>query len=132
MRCVLAPDAAMRMIAGRALPAEGVALLAPTLLRSQLLSRLYAMAREGDIDRAEAAARLQHLRRLRPRLLGDRVLMDQAWRIAEKLGWDDTGMAEYVALTRLQADALVTSDAALRAEVAGLVTVVAPEDVIAP
>jgi predicted nucleic acid-binding protein len=47
----------------------------------------------------------------RMRLLGDRVLQSTAWKeVAEELGWTDTLDAEYVALTQLHADALITFD----------------------
>jgi predicted nucleic acid-binding protein len=62
------------------------------------------------------------------RLLGDRVLQSVAWDIAEQLGWSDTFDAEYVALTRLQADALVTLDARLAEAVQDLVTIAPIED----
>ena len=55
------------------------------------------------------------------RLLGDAVLRRNAWRIAEQLGWAETYDAEYVALTRLQADAFVTLDNALARRVKGIV-----------
>ena len=42
--------------------------------------------------------RLDFLRGLRIRLLGDRVLQRVAWKVAEELGWHDTFVAEYVAL----------------------------------
>ena len=61
---------------------------------------------------------------LRIRLLGDRVLQNVAWEVAEQLGWPDTFDAEYVALTRLHADALVTLDGRLADTVQDLVTVV--------
>jgi hypothetical protein len=40
-----------------------------------------------------------YVRGLRIRLLGDRVLQDAAWKVADQLGWPDTFDAEYVALT---------------------------------
>ena len=39
------------------------------------------------------------------------MLQRQAWKVAEQLGWETTSNAEFVALTILQADALVTADA---------------------
>ena len=42
------------------------------------------------------------------RLLEDRLLQNVAWKVADQLGWSDTFDAEYVALTQLQADALIT------------------------
>ena len=50
------------------------------------------------------------MRSLKLRLLGDRVLQRVAWDIAERLEWPDTYQAEYLALTRLQADIFVTLD----------------------
>ena len=48
------------------------------------------------------------------RLLNDRVSRAIAWKVATELGWDDTVDAEYVAVTRLQADALVAGGDGLR------------------
>ena len=55
------------------------------------------------------------------RLLGDAVLRRVAWRVADQLGWAETYGAEYVALTKLQADAFVTMDAELARRVEGIV-----------
>jgi predicted nucleic acid-binding protein len=41
--------------------------------------------------------------------------------VADRLGWETTYDAEYVALTKLQADIFVTSDGNLARAVAGLV-----------
>jgi predicted nucleic acid-binding protein len=43
------------------------------------------------------------------------------WEVADRLGWASTYNAEYVALTQLQADALVTLDAELARSVEGIV-----------
>jgi predicted nucleic acid-binding protein len=92
-----------------------------------VLSLLYQSVRRGDVTQADANRRLDYVRGLRIRLLGDRVLQRAAWSLAEELGWDDTFDAEYVALARLQADAFVTLDAGLARSVQGLVTLAAPE-----
>jgi indolepyruvate ferredoxin oxidoreductase alpha subunit len=55
------------------------------------------------------------------RLLGDGVLRRRAWAIADQLGWASTYDAEYVALTQLQADALVTMDPDLARSIEGIV-----------
>ena len=123
MRYVLAPDAALRVGADRMRPAAGIGLLAPARLRSDLLAALYAEVRAGRLDRREAFARLDHLRALGPRLLGDRVLLRTAWEMAEALDLPDTGPAEYPALTRLQADALIVLDPGAAALFAALVPV---------
>jgi predicted nucleic acid-binding protein len=92
-------------------------------MRSQLLALLFRAVQAGEMSQGEAERHLDSVRSLRIRLLGDRVLQRVAWTVAELLGWPDTLEAEYVALTRLQADALVTLDERLAAEVAALVTV---------
>ncbi len=56
-------------------------------------------------------------------MLGDRVLQNVSWKIADQLGWPDTVDAEYVALTQLLADALIMLDGRLADAVKGLVTV---------
>ena len=68
------------------------------------------------------------MRGLRVRLLGDRVLQNVAWTIADQLGWSATYAAEYVALTQLQADAFVTLDDQLARSVQDLVTVATIDD----
>jgi predicted nucleic acid-binding protein len=98
-------------------------LLAPTLLRSQVLSALHEAVRRGELSDEVARERLARTRRLKIRLLGDAVLQRRAWEIADRLGWDSTYDAEYVALTQLQADALVTVDTKLARSVKGLVTI---------
>jgi len=105
-------------------------LLAPTLLRSQVLAKLFADVQSGRLGRREADRRLDHLRALRIRLLGDRVLQRVAWQVAADLGWKDTYAAEYVALTKLQADALVTRDRSLAKAVRGLVAVATIDELL--
>ncbi|MDT7786071.1 MAG: hypothetical protein QOF58_4490 [Pseudonocardiales bacterium] len=109
--------------------AQLVTILAPTLLRSQTLSLLYPEVHRGEMTNKEAEERLDHLRGLRIRLLGDRVLQSAAWKVADQLGWPDTLVAEYVALTQLQADALITLDGQLARAVRKVVTV-APIDAL--
>jgi predicted nucleic acid-binding protein len=123
MRYVIALDAALRLFRDRATPQAGTKLVAPTLLRSQAVAHLYASARRREIDRTEARAQLDHMRTLNIRLLGDRVLQNVAWSFAEQLGWEDTFAAEYVALTKLQADAFVTLDAEFARAAATLVPI---------
>jgi predicted nucleic acid-binding protein len=122
-RYVITAGVARRLAADRIGIHAGHNLVAPTLLRSQLLSLLYQAVRRGELTRRDAGRQLDHVRALRIRLLGDRVLQDHAWRIAEQLGWPDTLDAEYVALTRLQADAFITLDPDLATAVKDLVPV---------
>ena len=104
--------------------APGVDLVAPTLLRSQVLSRLHEAVARGELDAKVAKERLATFNRMKIRLLGDAVLRQRAWVIADRLGWSSTYDAEYVALVQLQADALVTTDEALARAVEGVVATV--------
>jgi predicted nucleic acid-binding protein len=96
-------------------------LLAPTLLRSQTLSLLHEAVQRGEIPADVARDQLARIGRIKIRLLGDAVLRRRAWEVADRLGWPSTYDAEYVALTQLQADALVTLDADLARSVEGIV-----------
>jgi predicted nucleic acid-binding protein len=96
-------------------------LLAPTLLRSQTLSALHEAVHRGEIDAEVAREQLARMQRMQIRLLGDAVLRRRAWELADQLGWAETYDAEYVALTQLQADALVTLDEELARSVEGIV-----------
>jgi predicted nucleic acid-binding protein len=96
-------------------------LLAPTLLRSQTLSILHEAVVRGEIPADVARERLARIGKMPIRLLGDAVLRRRAWEGADRLGWASTYDAEYVALTQLQADALVTLDAELARKVEGIV-----------
>lgn len=96
-------------------------LLAPTLLRSQALSALHEAARAGTIPVDVARDHLARLWRMKIRYLGDAVLRRVAWEIADQLDLPSTYDAEYVALTRLQADALVTLDPDLGRAAEGIV-----------
>ena len=96
-------------------------LLAPTLLRSQTLSALHEAVQAGELEPADAEERLARIQNIKIRLLGDAVLRRVAWRVADELGWAQTYDAEYVALTRLQADAFVTLNEELARRVDGIV-----------
>jgi indolepyruvate ferredoxin oxidoreductase alpha subunit len=128
-RYVVDCEVLLRIGAGELEVAAGHQLLAPTLVRSQALAAMYAAARRGQVSAAEGRARVQRINSLKVRFLGDKVLQANAWEIAEQLAWETTYDAEYVALTRLQADALVTANADLARAVAGIVAT-APIDAL--
>ncbi len=130
-RFVIGPDVAVRLAAEGAGIPDAHRLVAPTLLRSQVLSLLYASVRGGVTTKAEADRQLDYVRGLRIRLLGDRVLQSVAWKIAEQLGMADTLAAEYLALTQLQADEFITLDGALARVARSVVTVASIEDLVA-
>ncbi len=122
-RYVIGPDVAAHLARDKAVIRGGHKLLAPTLLRSQLLSLLYQAVSRGEMTKKDADRQLDYVRGLRIRLLGDRVLQSVAWKVASQLGWPDTLAAEYIALTQLQADALITLDAQLAQAAKALVNV---------
>jgi predicted nucleic acid-binding protein len=96
-------------------------LLAPTLLRSEVLAALHEAVARGEITAVTGLERHRLVSRMRIRLLGDGVLRRRAWDVADTLGWPSTLRAEYVALTLLQADALITLDPAFASSVGGVV-----------
>lgn len=126
-------DAPVALELGRtgARPHKGTQLVAPALIRSELLCLLYRAVRAGELSRQAAEDRLDHVRSLRIRLLGDRVLQRVAWDLAEQLSLPDTFTAEYLALTRLQADAFVTLDRELARVAATVVPVATFEEMLA-
>ena len=124
-RFVIEPQVAIGLAAAEAVIPTDHRLFAPTLLRSQVLAELYAEVQAGRLTRKEAGRRLDYLRGLQLRLLGDRVLQRVAWDMAQELGWKDTFVAEYLALTKLQGDALVTDSIEL-AQVAKKFVAVVP------
>lgn len=128
-RYVIGPDVALRLAHDQVVIGSEHQIVAPTLLRSQALSLLYQQVQRGELTKKDAERRLDYLRGLRIRLLGDRVLQAVAWKVADQLGWPDTFAAEYVALTQLQADALITLDDQLAHAARKLVTV-APIDAL--
>jgi predicted nucleic acid-binding protein len=103
-------------------------LLAPTLLRSQVLSTLHEAVQRGDLTDDVARDRLAKVNRIKIRLLGDAVMRRKAWELADQLGWWETFGAEYVALTQLQGDALVTLNADFARAVEGVVKVASVDD----
>ncbi|MFF2650259.1 hypothetical protein [Streptomyces sp. NPDC058045] len=104
-------------------------LAAPNPVPSQALSLLYEQVSGGELDEAEALRPHERVTAVKIRLLGDRVSRRTAWRIAREQGWDALGDAEYLAVTRLQADALVTIDEALAHRAHGIVPL-APLDAL--
>lgn len=103
-------------------------LIAPPLMWSEARSVLHEMTWRGEVrpdDAATTRGRLEQCRVMRrsPARLGD-----EAWRLAEELGWAKTYDAEYVALARLSHCRLVTLDARLRRATARLGFVVGPTE----
>lgn len=111
--------------------APGHQLVAPQAIRSQALDLLLPEVSSGELTEKQALQHHDRMTETKIRVLGDRVSRRTAWRIAREQGWDSIADAEYVAVTRLQADAFVTVDAEMRARVGDLVPLARLEDLVA-
>lgn len=96
-------------------------LVAPNSIRSQALDLLLQRVRSGELTEAAALDLHERITELKIRLLGDRVSRRTAWRIAQENNWTTIRDAEYLAIAKLQADALVATDPDLAAKASGLV-----------
>lgn len=96
-------------------------LVAPNSVRSQALDLLLADVRHGGLSEGAALDLHERMTELKIRLLGDRVSRRTAWQIARQHDWDSIRHAEYLAITQLQADALIASDPELAGKAAGVV-----------
>jgi predicted nucleic acid-binding protein len=110
----------------------GHQLVAPNSIRSEALELLLHDVSAGKRTEAEAMEAHERMTETKMRLLGDRVSRRTAWRIARQHGWDTLRDAEYIAIARLQADALVTVDPRLAVKARDAVVVAAIEDLLAP
>ncbi|MET1051890.1 MAG: type II toxin-antitoxin system VapC family toxin [Mycetocola sp.] len=131
-RFVVDAGAVLEVVGAGITVSDAHQLLAPTLIRSQALSRLHEAVSQGELDEKTAREHLAAVGRLPIRLLGDSVLRRRAWTVADQLGWTSTYDAEYVALTVLHADALVTADEEFAARVEGVVDTQPVEALIRP
>lgn len=115
-RYVIDAPTLLRLVADGVRVSPRHQLVAPNVIRSQALCLLLEAVRHGDLTEELALLHHERLTELKMRLLGDRVSRRTAWKIAREQGWDTTYDAEYLAVTKLQADALVTVDPALAAK----------------
>lgn len=95
--------------------------VAPNAIRSQALELLLTAVRDGTLSEREALERHERMTAVKMRLLGDRVSRRVAFDLAREHGWADLRAAEYLAVTRLQADALVASGEELARLAEGIV-----------
>ena len=96
-------------------------IVAPNLIRSQALSLLLEAVRNGELTEDQALQHHERFTELKMRLLGDRVSRRTAWKIAREQGWKTTYEAKYLAVSKLQADAMITVDPAMVTKAKGLV-----------
>lgn len=96
-------------------------LVAPQGVRSQALQLLLDGVRVGALTEAEARESHTRLTEMKIRVLGDRMSRWTSFKIAREQSWDSISAAEYIAVTKLRADALITVDEQLAGLATGLV-----------
>ncbi|WP_328523989.1 hypothetical protein [Kribbella sp. NBC_00359] len=96
-------------------------LVAPNAIRSDALQLLLREVQQEARSVKEALQLHERMTELKIRTLGDRVSRRTAWDIALERDWDTLRDAEYLAVTKLQADALITVDPELAAKADGVV-----------
>jgi predicted nucleic acid-binding protein len=103
---------------------SGHQLVAPNSIRSEAMELLWIDVGRGRRSDQDALETHERMTELKLRLLGDRASRTTAWRLAREHNWDRLRAAEYLAIAKLQADALVTIDMELAGKAANVVPVV--------
>jgi predicted nucleic acid-binding protein len=103
-------------------------LVSPPLMWSEARSALHELLWRGEISAARAESTRARVERCPVQRRTHARLGDEAWRIADDLGWAKTYDAEYLALARLLKCRVVTLDARLRRSADRLGLVVAPHE----
>ena len=96
-------------------------LVTPNSIRSQALDLLLNSVRSGELAEDAALDLHERMTEMKIRVLGDRVSRRTAWRIAREHNWTTIRDAEYLAIAKLQADALIATGPELAAKASGLV-----------
>ncbi len=102
--------------------------VAPPLMWSEGLSALRQARWRGEISGELATQTRAALLRAPIERRAPRELYEEAWDVAERLGWAKTYDAEYVALARMLGCRLLTRDARLKRRAGELVAVVGPDE----
>jgi hypothetical protein len=108
----------------------GHQLVAPNSIRSQALQLLLERVRGGEVAERDALRWHERMTELKIRLLGDRVSRRTAWGIAVEQRMREIRDAEYLAVARLQADALIALGPELAAAAAGIVPLATLADLL--
>jgi predicted nucleic acid-binding protein len=103
-------------------------LVAPGLLWSEGLSVLHEMGWRGTISRTLADQALTRFVSAPIVTRRPSRLAEEAWRVADELGWAKTYDAEYLALARLLRCRLLTLDGRLQRRASSVVEIVGPTD----
>ena len=103
-------------------------LVAPPLLWSEVTSAIHELQWRREISAELAGASLAKFNKVSVRPRRPAGLYEEAWRLADRIGWAKTYDAEYVALARLAQCPLLTIDARMATTVGSLVEVIGPKD----
>jgi predicted nucleic acid-binding protein len=103
-------------------------LVAPHLMWSEASSVLHELRWRKEISGELATIALERLASAEVNPRRPKGLIDEAWRIADRLGWAKTYDAEYLALASLLRCRLLTTDAKLKAGGSGVVGVIGPAE----
>jgi predicted nucleic acid-binding protein len=107
---------------------RGEELVAPALLWSEGLSVLHELGWRGTISRPLANEALTRFVSAPIATRRPARLAEEAWRVADELGWAKTYDAEYLALARLLRCRLLTVDGRLRRRASSVVEIVGPTE----
>ncbi len=103
-------------------------LVAPHLMWSEASSVMHELRWRKEISGELSAIGLDRLASADVSPRRPKGLIEEAWRIADRLGWAKTYDAEYLALARLLRCRLLTIDAKLKASGSDFVEVIGPAD----
>ncbi len=103
-------------------------LVAPRLMWSEASSVLHELRWRKEISRELTAIALDRLATADISARRPKGLIEEAWRIADRLGWAKTYDAEYLALARLLKCRLLTTDAKMKSAGSDLVDVIGPTE----
>ena len=131
-RYAIDPATLVRLAEGRYRIDANHQIVAPNSIRSLALDLLLQRVRSGELTESAAIEVHERMTEVKMRLLGDRVSRRTAWEIALTHDWETIRLAEYLAVAKLQADALVTDDPELADAAKGVVPLATLDDVVAP
>ncbi len=123
MRYGIDPETLLLIADGSLVVKPTHSLVAPNRVLPDALGLLLTRVRAGSLSERDALTLHTRATETKIRLLGDRMSRRTAWNIAVRQGWDELRDAEYISVVKLQADALVTSDARLAARASAIVEV---------
>jgi predicted nucleic acid-binding protein len=103
-------------------------LVAPYLMWSEASSVMHELRWRKEISVELAAIGLDRLAAAEVSPRRPKGLIEEAWKIADRLGWAKTYDAEYLALARLLKCRLLTTDAKLKASGSTIVKVIGPSE----